>query len=112
MTQRLVQELGPTHRYTGLVTPFPGSCDFAVSHGVYCMVERGRGKAANSLRLDQLTQLGYSGAVCFVNQSNECQQNILKHGGWICGPQLRNYRTDSLLNIWVVQLPEYKGEGI
>jgi hypothetical protein len=104
MTSRYTQKV-EENSYTGLITPFPGTSDVAVSHGVYKMSgNKSLGEAANIIRCKKLAEEGYSVVVAFVDDNNFRQQKILEHCGWVRSFSFFNKRTKNTLSLWSKQL--------
>lgn len=104
-TQVITNEDGNTSSYTGFITPFPGSSDIAVSHGVYKMSGvASLGKEANMERCATLQAEGYSLVIATVNDENTKQKNILSACGWDYLYSYYNKRTRNKIQIWVKPL--------
>ena len=87
--------------YVGSVTDLPGCPDIAVSHAVYKLLgNTPAGEDANRIRLKQLQELGYSGVLCTVNDSNRRQIEILESNGWTKCDSFLNMRTDHTVSIY------------
>ena len=92
--------------FSGEATPFPGTPDLVVSHGVYSHSGPGTGAGAlaNDVRLDQLEDLGYSAVMATVDEANVRQIAILDKQGWKHVGQFHSRRTSHNVLIYMKDL--------
>lgn len=90
----------------GEIDNLPGCSQVAVFHSVFTPQERNKGLEAHShkLRIEEAQRLGYSMAICTINEDNKPQKTILISNNWQRVAGVVSPKTDNAVSIWVKHL--------